>query len=109
MILYFLCCADSQKAQNLAHDDRISLTIDHDTSDLTAITGLSMAARAEPLTEAAEVERILRLLLAKYPEASSLELPTPSFDQICVFRVTPTVVSVLDYSKGFGHADLVTC
>lgn len=109
MTLYFLCGADSQKAQNLARDDRVSLTIDHDTSDLTAITGLSMAAHAEPVTEAAEVERILRLLLAKYPEAKSLELPTPRLDQIRVFRVTPTVVSVLDYSKGFGHADIVTC
>jgi pentatricopeptide repeat protein len=26
-----------------------------------------------------------------------------------IFRVTPTVISVFDYSKGFGHTDLVTC
>ena len=30
LILYFLCGLDSQKAKNLARDDRISLTIDHD-------------------------------------------------------------------------------
>lgn len=29
---------DSQKAANLARDDRVSLTIDHDTPDLRAIT-----------------------------------------------------------------------
>ena len=46
LTLYFLCGLDSQKARNLARDDRISLTIDHDTADLMAITGLSMAARA---------------------------------------------------------------
>ena len=45
LVLYFLCGLDSQKAKNLARDDRISLTIDHDTADLMAITGLSMAAR----------------------------------------------------------------
>jgi nitroimidazol reductase NimA-like FMN-containing flavoprotein (pyridoxamine 5'-phosphate oxidase superfamily) len=33
LTLYFLCGLDSQKAKNLAHDDRISLTIDHDTPD----------------------------------------------------------------------------
>ena len=44
LTLYFLCAPQSQKAQNLARDDRISLTIDHDTSDPMAITGLSMAA-----------------------------------------------------------------
>ena len=26
-----------------------------------------------------------------------------------VFRVTPVVISVLDYTKGFGHTDLVRC
>ncbi|ALL70160.1 putative heme iron utilization protein (plasmid) [Paraburkholderia caribensis MBA4] len=46
LTLYFLCSHESQKAANLARDDRVSLTIDHDTSDLMAITGLSMAARA---------------------------------------------------------------
>src|SRR5947208_6119888 len=46
LTLYFLCGLDSQKARNLARDNRISLTIDHDTADLMTITGLSMAAHA---------------------------------------------------------------
>jgi hypothetical protein len=33
-------------------------------------------------------------------------MPTPA--DVWIFRVTPTVISVLDYSKGFGHTDLVT-
>jgi nitroimidazol reductase NimA-like FMN-containing flavoprotein (pyridoxamine 5'-phosphate oxidase superfamily) len=41
---YFLCGWDSQKAANLAQDDRVSLTIDHDTPQVMEITGLSMAA-----------------------------------------------------------------
>jgi len=48
LTLYFLCAPQSQKAQNLARDDRISLTIDHDTSDPMAITGLSMADTRGP-------------------------------------------------------------
>jgi len=71
LTLYFLCGLDSQKAKNLARDDRISLTIDHDTADLP------------------------------------VKMPSP--DEIRLFRVKPTVISVLDYSKGFGHTDLVTC
>lgn len=108
LTLYFLCGRDSQKAANLARDDRVSLTIDHDTSDLMAITGLSMAARAQPVTDRAEAEKILHMLPQKYPEVS-LSLPMPGPDDIRIFRVTPTVISVLDYSKGFGHTDLVTC
>jgi nitroimidazol reductase NimA-like FMN-containing flavoprotein (pyridoxamine 5'-phosphate oxidase superfamily) len=44
LMLYFLCAPDSQKAANLARDDRVSLTIDHDTPRVMEITGLSMAA-----------------------------------------------------------------
>jgi nitroimidazol reductase NimA-like FMN-containing flavoprotein (pyridoxamine 5'-phosphate oxidase superfamily) len=31
LTIYFVCSSDSQKAANLARDDRVSLTNDHDT------------------------------------------------------------------------------
>jgi nitroimidazol reductase NimA-like FMN-containing flavoprotein (pyridoxamine 5'-phosphate oxidase superfamily) len=109
LTLYFLCGLDSQKAVNLARDDRVSLTIDHDTPDLMAITGLSMAAHAQAVVDRADAEKVLRMFPLKYPEQIPLPVPMPTPDDVRIFRVTPTVISVLDYSKGFGHADLVTC
>lgn len=109
LTLYFLCGLDSQKAQNLARDDRLSLTIDHDTADLMAITGLSMAARAQAVVDRAEAEKVLRLLPLKYPDAGPLPIKMPTPDEVRLFRVTPTVISVLDYTRGFGHTDLVVC
>ncbi len=109
LTLYFLCGLDSQKAMNLARDDRVSLTIDHDTPDVMAIAGLSMAARAEAVTDLSESGRILGLLMQRYPEQTSVPLEMPTPEQVRVFRLTPKVISVLDYSKGFGHTDLVTC
>lgn len=109
LTLYFLCGPDSQKAANLARDDRVSLTIDHDTADLMAIAGLSMAAHAQPVEDRAEAEKVLRLLPQKYPEHSPLPFPMPQPEDVRIFRLTPTIISVLDYSKGFGHTDLVTC
>ena len=109
LTLYFLCGLDSQKAANLAHDDRVSLTIDHDTPDLMAITGLSMAARAQRVTDQAEAERVLNLMPLKYPAQTKLPVPMPKPGDVRIFRLTPTVISVLDYSKGFGHTDLVAC
>jgi hypothetical protein len=74
-----------------------------------AITGLSMAARATPVVNRAEAEKVLRMLPLKYPDATApLPLPMPTPDDVRIFRVTPKVISVLDYSKGFGHTDLVT-
>ena len=109
LTLYFLRGLDSQKARNLDRDDRISLTIDHDTADLMSITGLSMAARAHKITDRSEADRVLRMLPLKYPDAPPLPMKMPSADEVRLFRVTPVVISVLDYSKGFAHTDLVTC
>lgn len=109
LTLYFLCGPDSQKAANLARDGRVSLTVDHDTDQVMAIEGLSMAARAERVVDPAEADAALRLLLARYPQQHSLPVTVQSPSDVRIFRVTPTVISVLDYSKGFGHTDLVTC
>ena len=111
LTLYFLCGIDSQKATNLARDTRVSLTIDDDTAEVMEITGLSMAARAEAVVDRAEAEQALRLLMLRYPEQKSLpsSLPMPTPENVRIFRLTPAVISVLDYSKGFGHTDLVSC
>jgi len=48
----------------------------------------------------------MNLLGTRYPEYVSLPIPKP--EEIAVYRVLPKVISILDYSKGFGHSDLVT-
>jgi nitroimidazol reductase NimA-like FMN-containing flavoprotein (pyridoxamine 5'-phosphate oxidase superfamily) len=111
LTLWFLCGLESQKAKNLARDDRVSITIDHDTPDILSITGLSMAARAHRVSDRAEAEKVLGMLPLKYPDAppATLELKMPAPDDVALFRVVPEIISVLDYTKGFAHTDLVTC
>jgi len=36
-----------------------------------------------------------------------MQMPAP--EDVAFFRVVPEVFSVLDYTKGFAHTDLVTC
>lgn len=111
LTLWFLCGRESQKARNLALDDRVSITIDHDTPDIMSITGLSMAARAHRVTDAAEARKVIAMLPLRYPDAppstAALQMPAP--EDVALFRVAPEVVSVLDYTQGFAHTDLVTC
>jgi nitroimidazol reductase NimA-like FMN-containing flavoprotein (pyridoxamine 5'-phosphate oxidase superfamily) len=109
--LWFLCGTQSQKARNLGHDNRVSITIDHDTPDLMAITGLSMAARAFRVSDRSEAQKVISLLPLKYPDATpataGIKMPAP--EEVAVFRVVPEIFSVLDYTQGFGHTDLVVC
>ena len=110
MTIYFLCGATSQKAANLAREDRVSLAIDDDPDQVMDIKGLSMAARAHMVTDAAELANAGQLLMRKYPQQMGAPpMPTEVPPDLRIFRVTPTVISVLDYSKGFSHTDLVTC
>jgi nitroimidazol reductase NimA-like FMN-containing flavoprotein (pyridoxamine 5'-phosphate oxidase superfamily) len=110
LTLYFLCGLDSQKAANIARDNRVSLTIDHDTDQIMEITGLSMAARAAAVTDRAEAERVVGMLPLKYPAQNTpLPLPMPKPEDVRIFRITPVVISILDYTIGFGHTDLVNC
>src|SRR4029079_565283 len=89
LTLYFLCGPDSQKAANLARDDRVSLTIDHDTPQVMEITGLSMAARAKVVVDTTERAKALQLLMSKYPPQGSLPLPMPTPADVRIFRVKP--------------------
>ncbi|WEK47125.1 MAG: pyridoxamine 5'-phosphate oxidase family protein [Candidatus Andeanibacterium colombiense] len=110
LTLWFLCGLDSQKAVNLLRDSRVSITIDHDTPDMLAITGLSLAAHAVEVRDSAEAARVIGRLPGKYPEAAAAPpFPMPTPEQVRVFKVTPIMISVLDYTKGFGHAELVRC
>jgi hypothetical protein len=62
---------------------------------------------AQPVLDPAEASKILRLLPLKCPERVSQPVPMPTG---CphMSRVTPTLMSVLDYSKGFARTDGVT-
>ena len=109
LTIYFLCGLDSQKAANIAADNRVSIAINDDPSQIMTISGVSLAGHAHAVTEREEAEKVLALLPTRYPEQKALTIAMPKPGDIRIFRVTPTVISLLDYAKGFGHNDLVTC
>lgn len=109
LTLYFLCGPDSQKAKNLARDDRVSITIDHDEPQVMRITGLSLAGHATRITDDKEAQRIMGLLISRYPAQGEAPGDLPPASAVAIFKVVPVVISVLDYTKGFAHAELTAC
>src|SRR3982751_2976501 len=95
LTLWFLCGLESQKAQNLARDNRVSLTIDHDTADIMSITGLSMAARAHRVTDRAEGQRVIGMMPLRYQDAppATVRMKMPSPEDVALFRVVPEIIS----------------
>jgi nitroimidazol reductase NimA-like FMN-containing flavoprotein (pyridoxamine 5'-phosphate oxidase superfamily) len=95
-----------QKFANIKRDSRISVAIAGDFSGPANIKGLSLAARASVVEERLEFDTISALFMQRFPEYTDWPRPNPAFAPL--LRVTPEVISVIDYSKGFGHSDLVT-
>lgn len=105
LIIYFGCAADSQKASNIASNDKVSLALTLPSFNWEEIRGLSIGGRAAPVTDPKEVNRVSELMLRKFPQI--LRYVLTGKKGVFLIRVTPEVISVLDYRKGFGHTDHV--
>ena len=105
LVIYFGCAAESQKARNIACDDKVSLTVTLPSFNWEEIRGLSIGGRAAPVTDPQEINRVSELMLRKFPQI--LRYALAGKKGVFLVRITPEVISVLDYRKGFGHTDLV--
>lgn len=105
LILYCFVGRDSQKFANVTRDPRVSLAIANDYPQPLQIKGLSMSARVDIVEDQGEIDHALDILLRRYPEYKVMPPPDPS--AVAMLRFTPDVVSILNYTKGFGHTDLV--
>jgi PPOX class probable F420-dependent enzyme len=105
LIIYCFVTRDGQKFANISRDPRVSITIAHDYPQPLQIKGLSLAGRVDVVEDLGEVEHARDILLRRYPEYKVMPRPDPA--AVPMLRITPEIVSILDYSKGFGHTDLV--
>lgn len=106
ILIYFVVSRASQKFANIERDDRVSLVVGRDFHDPSGIRALSIAARASEVRDPRQRARAIKLLLERHPGLQRLERPEPGHS--AVMRANPQIITILDYSKGFGHADLLT-
>ena len=105
LAIYFGCAAESQKAKNIARSAKVSLTVNLPYAGWNEIRGLSIGGKADAVTDPEEIDQVGQLMFQKFPQIAPYA-PT-EVEGIELFRITPEIVSILDYRKGFGHTDLV--
>ena len=105
LTLYFGCAAESQKARNIARDPRVSIAMTAPFERWSQIRGISAAGEAVRVTSPVEIGEIGQLMWRRFAAFADVDLGEPT--EIAIHRIAPTVLSVLDYSLGFGHADTV--
>lgn len=104
--LYVGIGKNSQKASNVRHNNKVSLTINLPYHDWRDIKGLSMSALAEIIEESAGVDAAKACLLKRFPQIAEWGSGGMA-DDVAFLKITPQVISMLDYTKGFGHTELV--
>jgi general stress protein 26 len=118
-LLYCFIARNAQKFANIERDPRVSIAIGTDASHPLEIQGLSLAGRAVAVSDSEEFEHVAGLRLKRYPEYAVLPPPVlregalrrispqPPSSDVVLLRIAPEIISVVDYSKGFGHSDLI--
>lgn len=104
--IYFGTSAHSQKARNIARDERVSVTVNPTYKSWGEIKGLSLGGRARRVTGADELRKVFELMTKKFPQLMQYVQPQ-SGEELALYRVDPDVISILDYTRGFGHTELV--
>lgn len=104
--LYFVVSRNSQKLANILRDNRVAIVIGRDVIDPRSISGLSIAARASEVENAAMRKKAVDLLLDRRPALRQLAPPNP--DHSAVMVAQPQQVTILDYSVSFGHTEIWT-
>lgn len=106
LLLYFVVSRRSQKYANIDRDSRVSIAIGRDFEDPSQIKALSIAANASEVRDPAQRDKALHLIFERHPQLA--KLGRPDLERSAVMRAYCSIVTILDYSKGFGHSELLT-
>ncbi|TCS33080.1 nitroimidazol reductase NimA-like FMN-containing flavoprotein (pyridoxamine 5'-phosphate oxidase superfamily) [Paucimonas lemoignei] len=106
LTLYVGVGKNSQKAQNIRQNNKVSLTINNAYKNWSEIKGLSIGGIAEVVSDPRDIQQAIDCLLARFPEAVEWA-ETGQKDQVAFLKIRPQVISMLDYTKGFGHTETI--
>jgi nitroimidazol reductase NimA-like FMN-containing flavoprotein (pyridoxamine 5'-phosphate oxidase superfamily) len=101
--IYFLIYRTSQKFENIARDNRVAITVGHEPSELRQIKAVYAGCTATEVTDVKKRSHAWELLAQRHPNLT--DLAPPGADEVATMLAQCRYVSVLDYSKGLGHAE----
>ncbi|HEY8102234.1 MAG TPA: pyridoxamine 5'-phosphate oxidase family protein [Burkholderiaceae bacterium] len=107
LTIYIGVGKDSQKIANIRHNNKVSLTINTDYQNWNQIKGLSMGCLAEILGDSDEIRRATGCMIKRFPQVIEW-LDSGQASEAVFLKITPQIISILNYEKGFGHTNLVT-
>lgn len=105
MTIYFMILRASQKFHNISEDNRVAMAIGEQPSDIQFAEAVYAAGHAAEVTDTQEREWAWQLLMKRHPNLAGKAMPAEAM--IAMMRAQCEHVSVLEYSKGLGHTELL--
>jgi nitroimidazol reductase NimA-like FMN-containing flavoprotein (pyridoxamine 5'-phosphate oxidase superfamily) len=103
--IYFVVSRHGQKFANIRFDPRVSVAIGERGDSPRSIRGISLAGQASEV-DAMQREGLYASLLE--PDPTFASLPRPDFEHSALMRITPRVVSIVDFADELGHTDVLS-
>lgn len=102
LTLYFGTWSHSQKSENIARDPRVSAAVNAPYRAWDTIRSLSLAGDAAIVTAPEEMAKVGMLMMERFgcelAKQGSIDM-----SQTTLIRITPRIISLLDYGLGVGH------
>lgn len=100
--IYFSTGAATSKVQQIASNPNVSLLFQHENQQFPAFRNVSVAGKAERLTEAADKKAAVNFITARNP-AFSKRIAQNGLDTFALYKVTPIEIKLLDFGKGSSN------
>jgi nitroimidazol reductase NimA-like FMN-containing flavoprotein (pyridoxamine 5'-phosphate oxidase superfamily) len=104
--IFFLIFRSGQKLANIQHDDRISIAVAAEPSDMQGLQAVYAGAHAREITDQAERDTAWRLLMERASNLAGFSMPDAH--EAAFMKATCKYVSFLDFSQGIGHGEEFT-
>ena len=99
--LYFATDSSTHKVKNLLQNPSVAFTANKPGGNWKSIQSVQMQGIAAPVTDGAEINRVMGMMLEKFPPMKEIP-PMPGF---VLVKVRFTRGYYLDYAKGFGFRE----
>jgi nitroimidazol reductase NimA-like FMN-containing flavoprotein (pyridoxamine 5'-phosphate oxidase superfamily) len=106
LLIYFMISRQSQKFENIQKDNRVALAIAREPADFHQLKAVFAGAEASEVTNEDQRQEAWRLLTSRHPNLLDYEMPARS--EAALMRAICRHVSILDFTKGLGHANELT-
>jgi len=103
--IFFMIFRGSQKFANIQHDDRISIAVATEPTELSQLTAVYAGAHVREITSQNERDDAWRLLMMRNSNLAGFNIPDAR--DAAFMRATCKYVSVLDYTQGLGHREQI--